>query len=338
MTPDPTSPPQPSTGLKTGSRPLPPVPEKKPDLRKRRIIGMVVWAVVFAVGVYFLGVPTSDPLIAFGWLWLATIAWRNHQPWRTHLYFLRDWLPIALLLVVYNISRGFADDLFAPHVTEMIDADEGMFGWLTGGQIPTTWLQQHLYRPGVVQWWEVVVTLVYVSHFLTVPTVAAILWMRDRFQWARFIRRWFTLCVLGLITYFLYPAAPPWWANEYGYLPEHVDRISTNGWDAIGLHSAGNTLNALQVEQSNPVAAMPSLHTAWAMMAVAFFLPRVRRRWWPLLLAYPLAMTFTLVYTGEHYVIDVLVGWAYVAVVFLVVGVGERWWAARRSRLALSGD
>ena len=193
-----------------------------------------------------------------------------------------------------------------------------MFGWFTGGQVPTIWLQQHLYQPDVVQWWEVVVTLVYVSHFLTVPTVARDPLGATGAQWARFMRRWFTLSVAGLVTYFLYPAAPPWWAVEVRpRSTEHVERISTNGWDAIGLHGAGNTLNALQVEASNPVAAMPSLHTAYAMMAVAFFLPMVRRRWWPLLLAYPLAMTFTLVYTGEHYVIDVLVGWAYVAVVFL---------------------
>jgi hypothetical protein len=302
-----------------------------PDQRKRRIVGMAVWTVVFATGTYFIGVPTSDPLIAFGWLWLATIAWRNWLPWRQHLLFLRDWLPIVMLLVLYNISRGFADDLFRPHVTGLIRADEAMFGWLTGGQIPTSWLQQHLYQPGVVQWWEVVVTLVYVSHFLTVPTVAVVLWVRSRPQWARFVRRWFTLCLAGLITYFLYPAAPPWWAREHGNLAEPVQRISTNGWDAIGLHGAGNTLNALQVEASNPVAAMPSLHTAWALMAVAFFLPMVSRRWWPLLLAYPLAMTFTLVYTGEHYVIDVLVGWAYVAMVFVVVGLAERWWQARRA-------
>jgi hypothetical protein len=300
-----------------------------PDRRRRRIIGMLIWAVLFAVGTAFIGVPTSDPLIAFGWLWLATIAWRSELPWRQHLLFLRDWLPIALLLVVYNISRGYADDLFAPHVTELIHADEGMFGWATGGQVPTVWLQQHLYEANAVQWWEVAVSLVYVSHFLAVPTVGVILWVRKREQWARFMRRWFTLSVAGLITYFLYPAAPPWWASRYGQLPEHVERISTNGWNAIGLHSAGNTLNALQVEASNPVAAMPSLHTAYAMMAVAFFLPMVARRWWPLMLAYPLAMTFTLVYSGEHYVIDVLVGWAYVAGVFLIVGAAERWWKAR---------
>jgi hypothetical protein len=291
---------------------------------------MIVWAVVFSVGVYFVGVPTSDPLIAFGWLWLATVAWRNYEPWRTHLRFLRDWLPICLLLVLYNVSRGYADRLFAPHVTELIAFDKWVFGGLTGGLTPTEWLQDHLWQPGVVQWWEVVVSIVYFSHFLTLPTIAVVLWMRSRTQWARFMRRWFLLCVFGLITYFLYPAAPPWWAA----LPEHgslidAERISTNGWNAVGLHSAGNTLNALQVEASNPVAAMPSLHTAFAFMAVVFFLPRVRRLWWPLLLAYPLSMTFTLVYTAEHWVIDVLVGWVYVGLVFLVVGAGERWWARR---------
>jgi membrane-associated phospholipid phosphatase len=304
--------------------PAPPV-----DLRKRRIIGLAIWAICFLVGTAFIGVPTSDPLIAFGWLWLATIAWRSYLPWKQHLLFLRDWLPIALLLVVYNISRGYADDLFAPHVTAMIDADEA----LAGGHVPTVWLQQHLYHAGQVQWWEVAVSLVYVSHFLTVPTVAVILWLRDRFQWARYMRRWFTLSVAGLITYFLYPAAPPWWAAEHGFI-DPVARISTAGWNLIGLHSAGNSLNALQVEASNPVAAMPSLHTAYALMAVAFFLPVVRKRWWPLLLAYPLAMTFTLVYSGEHYVIDVLVGWLYVAATFFLVGLAERLWRRSATKTA----
>ena len=308
----------------------PPTAPATPDRRRRRIVGMTIWAVAFALFVVFVGVPTSDPLTAFAWLWLATIAWRNYQPWRDHLVFVRDWLPVVLLLVFYNVSRGSADKLFDPHVTFMIHTDEDLFGWFTGGRIPTIWLQQHLYQPGHVQWWEVVVTLVYVSHFLTVPTVAVVLWLRNRGLSYRFMRRWITLSLAGLVTYFLYPAAPPWWAWENGYLPEPVVRISSNGFEAIGLHSAGNTLNALQADQSNPVAAMPSLHTAYAMMAVAFFLPMVAKRWWPLLLAYPLAMTFTLVYTGEHYVADVLVGWLYVGGVFAGVGYAERWWARRR--------
>ncbi|MFI1989278.1 hypothetical protein [Actinoplanes sp. NPDC020271] len=108
---------------------------------------MLVRGPVFAVGVRSAGVPAGDPPIAFGWLWPATVAWRNDQPWRTQLRFLGDWPAI--------------------------------------------------------------VTIVYVSHFPTVPAIAVILWVRARAPWARFMRRWLTLRVLGLVTYFLCPAAPP---------------------------------------------------------------------------------------------------------------------------------
>ena len=36
-------------------------------------------------------------------------------------------------------------------------------------------------------------------------------------------------------------------------------------------------------------------------------------------MAYVLVMAFTLVYTAEHYVVDILLGWALAAVVLLVI-------------------
>ena len=62
----------------------------------------------------------------------------------------------------------------------------------------------------------------------------------------------------------------------------------------------------------NPYAAVPSLHAAYALL-IAITLWRYVPRWVrPLLAVYPVAMGLTLVYTGEHYVVDVLIGWAYV--------------------------
>ncbi|MFE9655733.1 phosphatase PAP2 family protein [Micromonospora sp. NPDC006431] len=301
-----------------------------PDGGRRRVVAMTIWGVAFVAAWLAIGLPT-DPAYAFLWIWAGTIAWHSARPWRSHLRFARDWIPVVLLLAVYNLSRGFADNGATPHAMELIVADRFMLGWATGGEVPTVWLQQHLYRPEV-HWWDVAVSWVYFSHFVATFAAAAVLWMRDRSRWAAYMRRWGFLCAAGLATYFLYPAAPPWWAAQNGLLTE-VARISTRGWKEIGMHGAGNLLNAGQIA-SNPVAAMPSLHTAFALFVVLFFLGSVRKRWWPLLLAYPLAMTFTLVYSGEHYVIDVLVGWAYVGLTFLVVGLAERWWAARRKRRA----
>lgn len=299
--------------------------------RRRRTVAIVVWAAAFVVCWLTVGLPT-DAVYAFGWLWTATIAWRIERPWQTHFAFARDWSAVVLLLVVYNLSRGFADNGATPHALELVVVDRAAFGWLTEGQVPTIWLQEHLYDPDRLHWWDVVASWVYFSHFVAALGIAVVLWLRDRVRWAAFMRRWLFLCVAGLATYFLYPAAPPWWAAKYGLL-EEVVRISDRGWNALGMHGTGNIVVSGQVA-SNQVAAMPSLHSAWALLVVLFFLPAVRRRWWPLLLAYPLAMTFTLVYTGEHYVVDIVVGWVYVGATFLVVGLAERLWSAYGGRRA----
>jgi membrane-associated phospholipid phosphatase len=102
-----------------------------------------------------------------------------------------------------------------------------------------------------------------------------------------------------------------------GKLP-HIDRVIQSTLGVLG----GETVNTA-VEKgaaySNPVAAMPSLHAAIPMMLALFFWPRVRAWLRVVLLAYAVAMGFTLVYAGEHYVIDVLVGWVYAALAVAAV-------------------
>ena len=190
------------------------------------------------------------------------------------------------------------------------------------------WLQAHLYDPTHVHWYDVLASFVYFSHFIAALTVALVLWLTDRHQWARFVRRLLGLSFAGLVGYVLYPAAPPWLAAQTGQIAGPVARLSSRGWTAIGLHSAGHALERSQT-YANPVAAMPSLHGAFALLVIAFFLPRTRRRFWALLLAYPTAMALTLIYTGEHYVIDIIAGWITVGAVYLGIGRLEAAWPRR---------
>jgi membrane-associated phospholipid phosphatase len=135
--------------------------------------------------------------------------------------------------------------------------------------------------------------------------------------------------LVGLAGYIAYPLAPPWWASEYGYLDERVERITSRGWDAVGLQSARYELGR-DMLLGNPVAAMPSLHTAVATLVALWGITRLRHpaRW--LLLAYPAMMGLTLVYTAEHYVIDVLAGYVTAGVAMVAASAWERRRAARR--------
>jgi membrane-associated phospholipid phosphatase len=131
------------------------------------------------------------------------------------------------------------------------------------------------------------------------------------------------LTVAAFLTYWLYPAQPPWIAGGHEGLP-HIARIVPQVWTQLGVHTVKSAY-----EDSgfvNTVAAMPSLHAAYPLMLMLFFWP-AGRRVRILLGAYTLAMAFTLVYGGEHFVADILVGWAMAGAAFALVA----WASARRT-------
>jgi membrane-associated phospholipid phosphatase len=181
-----------------------------------------------------------------------------------------------------------------------------------------------------VHWYDALCTLVYTSHFLATPVLAAVLWLRDRTAWLRYISRVVVLAVAGLVTYCFFPESPPWMAAQNG-LSAPVARLSARGWIWLHASNLNDVLANAQKEGSNPVAAMPSLHTAFAVLVAITIGARLRSRWRWLLVLYPMAMGFTLVYCGEHYVLDLVVGAIYAVVVHLALTRWERRRAARRS-------
>jgi membrane-associated phospholipid phosphatase len=294
------------------------------DLGWRRLrlgaYGLYVAVLVWIVIVY--GVPTGRTTLAV--LIMTALALTSiGRGWRDTARVVVDWLPFTAVLLLYDQTRGLADKLgIALHEADIVRAER----WCFGGTEPTIWLQQHLYNPAHVYWYDALVTLVYTTHFLATPVLAAVLWLRDRTLWLRYISRIVLLSVAGLITYCLFPEAPPWLAARDG-LTEPVARLSARGW--IWLH-AGDVNTALaraQNDGSNPVAAMPSLHTAFATLVAIVIAGRIRSRWRYLAALYPVAMGYTLVYTGEHYVLDIVAGIAYA----LAAHAALNWWERRRA-------
>jgi len=209
---------------------------------------------------------------------------------------------------------------------------------LTIGTTPTQWLQVHLH-PGPVDgtaipWFAVLVSLVYSSHYLVTPVTAVVLWIKDRREYRQWMSMVVTLAVAGLATYVLLPTAPPWLASMRGDLDgPPVLRLTSEGFDQVGLNMVGSAL-ALGQHLVNPVAAMPSLHVGFATLTAAYWWPRVRYPYRPLLLLYPLAMMFTLAYGGEHYVLDELAGIVYALV---IVAFWRRRFARAQAQVERSG-
>ena len=262
------------------------------------------------------GLPT-DRVVLLGWALTGLVAHAAVDGWRRIVRLLAEWLPVAVLLLAYDATRGLADGLGMPvHVTEPAAADR----WLGGGVLPTVWLQQTL----DADWWKGLAALVYGSHFVVTPLLLCVLWVRNRRLWGRYVRLVLALSAAGLATYVLYPAAPPWLAAKQGVI-EPIRRLSASGWDVLGLPHAGALLADSQ-GQVNQVAAVPSLHTAFAVLTCLVLFPVARRAWQrAVLVGYAVLMPLVLVWAGEHYVVDTLLGALYAVGVVVLMWLYRRW-------------
>lgn len=110
-----------------------------------------------------------------------------------------------------------------------------------------------------------------------------------------------------LIGYFAVPTAPPWWASEFqGRMGGEVRRVNAEVMRALQGECRPGTPQD-HVSGSNPWAAWPSDHFASALSA-AFALAEADARAGAVGFAYAGALGFVLVYAGEHYVADLLLG------------------------------
>ena len=310
----------------------------------RRRLGWA-WVRRAALAVYFtvliwscitVGLPVADDRL-FAFTVVGLLCASIGRPRRQLRDLVVDWGPFILVVIAYDYSRGWAQHAgFGVHFVPQIRADELLF-W---GHVPTVWLQEHLYQAvrhgpvasplGPVRWWEVAFQVVYISHFIASFTFAAVLWVRKRAGFQAYARRLVTLSYCGFVTYVLFPAAPPWLAAVEGHLPAEIGRMG-RGLDVIGLRVVGDLITE-GAKTQNQVAAIPSLHLGFAALIVITLWRMVAPRWRPLLAAYSLAMSCVLVVTGEHYVIDLILGFAYALGVHVAWTHIERWWSGRQRR------
>lgn len=291
--------------------------------KRSALLGFMVFCLASAIVIGINGVPLNRETI-FLWILvgLLAVSAADLRGWARGVVV--DWLPFFAALFAYDLLRGKVgnDPLFSPHIFPQIRIDE----FLSGGSVPTVALQGRFYHPGILHWYDVAAWAVYLSHFFVVFAVAGILWRFAKPRFIEFRAMVLTLTVAAFLTYALFPAVPPWMASDDGVIGP-VTRVIGGVWEELGVHHAaalwehGSTL-------SNEVAAIPSLHTAYPVMLLCFFWSSGWRARIVCFL-YALAMSLTLVYTGEHYVTDVLLGWIFAISAFFVVRAVLEWRAER---------
>jgi hypothetical protein len=147
------------------------------------------------------------------------------------------------------------------------------------------------------------------AHYVVTIGVLMFLYRR-RHDTFCLMRNMFMIAMgIALIGYAVYPTAPPRLMPQWGF----TDSIRQFTGFSIEDHSVRALLNLY--------AAVPSIHVCFAILVGWPMAKLVRRPWTKALwLLYPLLITFVVVVTGNHFLIDAFLGAVTAAVAILIAG------------------
>ena len=216
---------------------------------------------------------------------------------------IKDWFVFLTFVYLFDSLRGgiyiLTCKLGLPvHATYVIGIEKALFG-----QVPSNFLQARLLDPAQAPeftWLEKVLTVFHGSHYLAFLLIGFIIWLYKSGAFRLFRTSFYLLTFLGVLGYFLVPTVPPWMAaNNFGLIPPLIRFNGIIFNLAIPDLSTGF--------DTNPVAAMPSLHAAFPLLSSLLLWHLYR---WKALAfyIYTAIVLFTIVYTGDHYIVDILAG------------------------------
>jgi membrane-associated phospholipid phosphatase len=309
---------------------------------------VVAYIGLFALGFIVLNVRLSVEWVSIALVGAAVLTGRLRA-------FFRDWGVFVAAVIAWQVTDGLALKFNVPwRAQDMITADKWLAQPFLHGQLPTIWLQQHLFHNGKLSWYDILAVVVYSLHFLLPLGAGFVLWLANRELFHNYATCFIVAAIVGFATYIIYPAIPPWYAaqfaqhcvgnlacyklagNPHPYVPwvwnvwGHTMKLWVNS-------SQGNFGFGPLTFGYDQIGAMPSEHVMYPTLVFLFFRKQFGRIGY-LMIPYIFLVMFSIVYMGQHYVVDGIVGAAYAVAVYtgiMIVGpkISQRFKGSKASKV-----
>jgi membrane-associated phospholipid phosphatase len=236
---------------------------------------------------------------------------------RRRAAFVTEWLPLLAGTVLFDAVRGaiFLVTIryrLPVHAVYPIELERALF------RTPAAPLVLQFWR---THWLDVAAVTVHGSHFAFFLLFGLVLWHLRPGHFAHYRRALLLVMAIGLFGYFAVPSIPPWMASARFHLLPPIDHVVWQIYNRSFPELYG-------VFDTNPIAAMPSLHVAFPVTCALIAFGAYGKRAGVAFAAYAVAVMFAVVYLGEHYAVDIVAG---IGVAIVAVVVGRRPWRASLS-------
>lgn len=191
------------------------------------------------------------------------------------------------------------------HIAELYHLEKHIFGISVNGTLLTPNEYLRLHANSVLDF----IGGIFYLMWIPVPLAfAGYLFFVNKDQFLRFSLTFVLVNMIGFVIYYLYPAAPPWYVLEHGFVfiaHTHSNPAGLIRFDHL-LHIS--VFQSIYRQGSNVFAAMPSLHSSYPVIVLYY---GIRNRLGLMNIVFGIVMSgiwFTAVYASHHYLLDVFAG------------------------------
>ena len=217
-------------------------------------------------------------------------------------------LPFLIFGISYDWLRVFPNYTVNPVDVEVLyNMEKSIFGIVDKGMkiIPSEYFVKHQHP--VADFFSGIFYLGWVP----IPLIFGFyLYIKKKKEvFLRFAQVFLFTNLLGFVCYYIYPAAPPWYAMEYGFEADITTPSNMAGLSRFDYLINFPLFASIYGRNSNVFAALPSLHSSYLLITLFYSIKG--RSPIPIIAVIAIFMTgiwATAVYTAHHYVIDVLAG------------------------------
>ncbi len=236
-------------------------------------------------------------VLLFVILYFATAATRK---------FITGFSIFIVYWIIFDYMKAFPNYHYhAVHIASLYETEKKLFGIIYNGTRITP--NEYWLRNGNT--FADVLTGIFYLTWVPVPLLFAVyLFYTNRRQFFYFSLTFFLVNILGFIIYYAYPAAPPWYVQQHGFVFYPTTPGNTAGLAGFDRFFHTGIFKSIYARSSNVFAAMPSLHSSYPLIVLYFGLKNKLGGINFLFAIIMAGIWFSAVYTSHHYILDILAG------------------------------
>lgn len=268
---------------------------------KKNIIINTVLVVIYLLWNIIVGEIRSEHYLLVI-LWLS--AFYAHDKSRR---FILGFSIFIIFWVIYDSMRIIPNyEVSTVHINEPYEFEKILFGINVNGNLLTPNEYFSIFNNKILDF----LSGFFYINWMPIPIGFGIyLYLKDKSLFLEYSLVFLLVNLLGFAIYYLYPAAPPWYVEIYGFdlqIGIPGNRAGLVRFDElVGLPIFESIYN----KNANVMAAIPSLHAAYPVIVLFFAIKkRLSLIAIVLFIIFMSGIWFSAVYSGHHYIIDVLLG------------------------------